>query len=702
MEKNKSFLSRIIYLSKNRFVLFILLMAGFVLFTRWQTGSWLPSADTKDFWFYSGLFMVLFSIFFIEPYYTSPKNVVTNVMPLIFVFLSIKSSFSNELYWWITMSVFIVLVMLSIIAMSLENKNFSDDHLNNRVSRYIKKIVVFIGDGKKLYSAIFFYFLLTYYSIQDFYTIFLFLFWAVILLIDPQKIHNDFIPFIVKESKNQIGEIFGVQSKKIFLVKLFENKTTVQRFDIVKFHYSMQASDELYIGIIFDTYFLNQEKWAKVLQISKPQKKSELHERNIVYKVTDKVELNKLSKEIRVDDFIGIVGEDSTIGKIKFEYSMKNDSIKEGDLVELFIGDEKIFYQIIIGITEKERLEAKNETGFIEGEAIQLGVWDSDKLSFQKYGWVPSINTPIFTANTTDITFPEINYPMYSLGVIPGTNLPFVIDLDDAISHHLALLGITGSGKSYLARQLIDQLITDTKIICVDFNKEFITEITPSPRNIINDSIATQISSDIDWINIELGEFSNRQDHAEIERRKVSIKDLLKNEINSFINDKNNNICVFELPDVSNTTGIFDYTKNFFRVLFEVAKERQLLGNVPKLCVILEEAHTVIPEWNFSGSFDKTSQSLVNSIGQIALQGRKYGIGFVVIAQRTANVSKTVLTQCNTVVCFQAFDKTSFDFLSNYIGTEIVQTLPDLKQYHAVVAGKAIKSNMPMIVDLTR
>lgn len=116
----------------------------------------------------------------------------------------------------------------------------------------------------------------------------------------------------------------------------------------------------------------------------------------------------------------------------------------------------------------------------------------------------------------------------------------------------------------------------------------------------------------------------------------------------------------------------------------------------------MEEAHTIIPEWNFAGTSDKTSQSLVNNIGQIALQGRKYDIGFLVIAQRTANVSKTVLTQCNTVICFQAFDETSIGFLGNYIGKDLVQTLPNLKQYHAIVAGKAVKSNIPMIIDLKR
>src|SRR3989339_49809 len=81
---------------------------------------------------------------------------------------------------------------------------------------------------------------------------------------------------------------------------------------------------------------------------------------------------------------------------------------------------------------------------------------------------------------------------------------------------------------------------------------------------------------------------------------------------------------------------------------------------------------------------------------------RKYGIGLLVIAQRTANVSKTILTQCNTVICFQAFDETSFNFLGNYVGKDLVLTLPNLKQYNAIVAGKAVKSNVPMIIDLTR
>ena len=109
------------------------------------------------------------------------------------------------------------------------------------------------------------------------------------------------------------------------------------------------------------------------------------------------------------------------------------------------------------------------------------------------------------------------------------------------------------------------------------------------------------------------------------------------------------------------------YTKlfipSFLESIFNFAKTHA--GQ--RICIVLEEAHTIIPETNFLGDLGDygSTKALVSKMGQIALQGRKYGVGLLVIAQRTANVSKTVLTQCNTIVCFQAFDETSFNFLGN-------------------------------------
>jgi DNA helicase HerA-like ATPase len=72
----------------------------------------------------------------------------------------------------------------------------------------------------------------------------------------------------------------------------------------------------------------------------------------------------------------------------------------------------------------------------------------------------------------------------------------------------------------------------------------------------------------------------------------------------------------------------------------------------------------------------------------------------MVIAQRTANVSKTVLTQCNSVVAFQQFDKTGADFLTNYMGSEMVGALPMLRPRQAIAVGKAFRSGMPTIFQV--
>lgn len=661
----KNYSENLTALLKNRFIIFVIFLVVFTVAHYLFFNTFLPSTETKNLWFYSGIFMILFSILFIEPYYTSPKNVITNVTPLILIFLVIKDDFANPVFWWAATLLFLALLVSSIIALAFSDKDKSSNHWKNKTSTLIKDVVVKFGQGRVLYSAVFIYFLLTYHSIQNFYTLFLFVLWFLILAINPKTIHGSFAISKKEVDKNQIGEIFSVQSKKIFLVKLFEDRKHIKKFDVVKFRYSMQDADDLIItGIVFDTYLLNQEKWAKILQLTEPKKGNIEAEKNIVYKVTESgEEAEPVNKSLNIDSFVGIVIDGSNIGKIKFEYSKKNDDIQEGDLLELKIGAKRLFYQVIAGTTKKERLEDRNETGFIEGEAVQMGEWQNDKLSFQKFGWVPSINTPVFKAETSDIVVGACEYPNFKLGVIPGTSLPSVVDLDEAVSHHMALLGVTGSGKSFLAQKIIEELLQDTKVICLDFTGEWKKELDPAKYKVID-----------------------------------------KSDIETYITDKNKKIGVFELPALSNTTDVLKETQGFLEKLFDYAKAKYDENSPVKIVLVLEEAHTITPETSFLGDLGDygANKALVNKMAQVALQGRKYGVGLLVIAQRTANVSKTVLTQCNTVVCFQAFDETSFTFLGNYVGKDMVQALPNLKQYHAVVAGKAVKSNMPMIIDLTR
>ncbi|WP_158551401.1 ATP-binding protein [Rhodohalobacter sp. SW132] len=617
--------------------------------------------------------------------------------------MSIKDSFTNDTLWYSTITLIGILIILSIIAIALTSDNESPESARNKLSNSIKNIAVFLGRGKVLYSFVFISVLILYKAeiieqVSDSYLFTMVILWGLVLIIDSKSLHNSFFREQSKVQSNAVGEIFGVQAKKIFLVKLFEDRSkSIKRFDILNFKYSMQDSDAYAIaGIVFDTYLLNQEKWIKVLQLGTIKNDLSGLKPNVVYKITEPGEIQELSNSLRVKDFVGVVIEKSSIGSIKFEYSKQTDDIQEGDLLELKVGSHRLFYQVISGTTELEKLESKNETGFIEGEAIQLGEWQNDLLSFQKFGWVPSINTPIFKADTSNIEIQEYKYPEFQLGTIPNTNLPSIINLNEAVSHHLALLGVTGSGKSFLAREIIKSLKTDTNVICIDFTGEYKTDLEElDPVELIK---VEGLSSLEETFADKHEKALNRRPAEELALKK-KIQGQLDEYVKEFIEGEEN-LGLFELPALSNTSFILEFTQFFIESVFNYAKENK--GS--RVCLVLEEAHTIVPETNFLGDLGDygSSKALVNKMSQIALQGRKYGVGLMVIAQRTANVSKTVLTQCNSIICFQAFDETSFTFLGNYIGKNLVQALPNLKQYHAIVTGKAIRSNLPMIVNLER
>ncbi len=662
-------LKSIIY---NKFFILIAFVLIFVVAHLILRDTLLPTTDTQGIWFYSGLGAMLFSLLFIEPYFTSPKNVLTNSLPLLLVFLAIKENYINNMIWWCIFGFIVSIAIFSIIAIVLSEcgKNKSEQSKINKISSFIKNIVVLLGQGKTLYSIIFISTLILYYGSDrrnDVYILTMFILWFFVVAINPKNLNTAFKYQSKNKRIDEIGEIFAIQSNKIHLAKLFDDKKNIEKFTTIHF---INNQSKCFQGFIFDIYELNNQQWAKICILQSVPQDSSL---NLKPNVICKYEKNDL--ESKIDSFVGIVVENSNISKINFEYSKKKRDLEEGDLLKIEIGDKTIFYQVTNGITNSEILESKNKSGFIKGEAIQLGKWNAQTLSFDKFGWVADMYSPIFKVSSIEISN-EFAYPEYKLGVIPKTNIPSVINLHDAISHHIALIGITGSGKSFLARAMINELMHDTKIICVDFNNEF-TKYFNTIENIVNSEHIETIQKNIDSLIIEYEKFANQQNKTTMTECDKTIKTNFKESIQQFLESNDKNISHLELPDLVNTTAILEYTKYFFKVIFDMAKNKET--NNKKILIVIEEAHTIIPEWNFMGSNDKTSQSVINTISQIALQGRKYNIGFMIIGQRTANISKTILTQCNTMICFQAFDDTNFNFLGNYIGKDLALTLPTLK-----------------------
>ncbi len=609
-------------------VLIILLILLGVIFFSW-TGSILPDNNTGIVIF-SSLIMLSFIVLFLEHYFTTPTDIILSTVSILLLLSPIKDKLSDFGVWYNIFYFYnIGILILSLATLILLNKNKSKNHISNRISGFLNLFITRFGNGKFLYFSLFILTIFFYVNNQSLYFLILIGYSIVILLVRPTDLLKRLTTKRSK-SENDIGEIFGVLSGDVFLVKLFQNSRNINVFDYVEFKYSMRSKDEVLKGMILERYFLNEEQWIKVLVTKSINNQfagnifNNINSSNIVYKI------DKENYPPEENKFVGIIEKKSNISKIRFIYKSKH-FVSEGQLLELYINDQKILYQIIQATTETEKLEDRNEMGYITGEAIQLGVWNNDEASFEKFGWVPEINTPIYIANNIEDVL--LKDDEYKIGEIPNSNYPVIINKTDAISHHLAILGVTGCGKSVFARNLMREIIKDEmKVICLDFTREHSGKFQDlNPKNIIQEEEKKKLFDAIDTISNEMDQFPNKRNWDTINDNENEIKTQFNNSIKSFLTSEEEYLTIFELPDTSNTTGMFEYTKWFFKILFEIAKNEGNYGK--RLCVVLEEAHTVIPEWSFIGASEKKAQSLVNSIGQIALQGRKFNIGFIIIAQ---------------------------------------------------------------------
>lgn len=84
-------------------------------------------------------------------------------------------------------------------------------------------------------------------------------------------------------------------------------------------------------------------------------------------------------------------------------------------------------------------------------------------------------------------------------------------------------------------------------------------------------------------------------------------------------------------------------------IVFSVAQWTRSDERHP-IALLCDEAHLYVPE---RGSSTGILASALNTFHRIAKEGRKYGVGLVVISQRPSEMSRTVLSQCNNFVALR-------------------------------------------------
>lgn len=118
--------------------------------------------------------------------------------------------------------------------------------------------------------------------------------------------------------------------------------------------------------------------------------------------------------------------------------------------------------------------------------------------------------------------------------------------------------------------------------------------------------------------------------------------------------------------------------------------EKNNRGNMP-VVIVLEEAQNYIPEVN-----RKDRESISKRVFErIAREGRKYGLSLVVSSQRPSELSKTVLSQCNSFIVHRIQNPEDQSYIRKLVSSansEIFNQLPTLPQQHVIIMGDCVRT----------
>ena len=399
-----------------------------------------------------------------------------------------------------------------------------------------------------------------------------------------------------------------------------------------------------------------------------------------------------LSGEAGATKIAGIVVEGSSIADIRFQV-VRNIPFEEGMVVFSHIREKKVYYQILDARTNEENFQ-QNPYGVHIVHAAQLGIYDEER-GFQKFPWLPNMNQPLFLVPPDEVVAQPLLPNEFFIGTVPCTSYGVPVILDDLIEYHTAILGMTGTGKTELALDVIkNALDRHAKVFCVDFTGEYKSRLVDYKPVSIGLTIAQGSELEQLLFAIETGAYGAPGEKAAFKKFLDAIKPQVAQQIDAFLTSGGQRLGIFELAEITNTKATLRTTELYLSAIMDWARNHR---KAEKILIALEEAHTIIPE-GFGSGFDSDTQWVVSRIGQIALQGRKYGVGLLIISQRTALVSKTILSQCNTYFTHCLVDKTSLDYLSSVYSAEHVKAIPNLRFLEFLAYGKAVKSERPLLV----
>lgn len=692
--------------------LIVLIMANFIAF-----GKVMPLNGSDGLWFYSGFASILLGSLLVTPFYSKPVDALSYAVISIIALYSV-----NDWANWITGIRILYISLLTYSSLVILCSLFtiaSKDSISETVRKMADSCRLLsnsLGNQAVLFSLLIFFSVIVFHRNSTRETITILIMWSIIV---PLRLEERVHSIIIKIKKiwnrkisvNSIGNIIAYQLPGLVVVR----QNQEEKYEYGRYIFLKDEESKVKIGINLGYVGRDQSPLMRcsILDIVIPETDDfKDTPNNCAFTVNSEL-IDSIIGEVAVashsDSLVGLVASESNIDTLYFEV-LDDSNIAEGKLVEVSIKGERVLYQIVNGYIKEEKVFQKNSYGFARAKAKKIGKWNSYERRFTYTKWIPEINNLVF------LKFSEKYKPDYNtIGHFPDSNLTVGIkNINELVTHNTAILGILGVGKSMLAIELIERMINEgIKVVCLDLTNQYSQELSDYYNKVEEDEIIEKIR--------EAGQKDkdNWSDNPDQGGSIPNFINELTNDLQSFIKDGNKQIKIYNPAQlfatkqnsepkqfkvgndwhrgaVLTTLTPVEITRIISETLLHLVEDQ--MTDKARVCLVLEEAHSLVPEFN--NVVNDVDRIATNGTARVILQGRKYGLGCLLITQRSANVTKTILNQCNTIFAMRSFDDTSKSFLANFIGSEYVDVLPSIQERHAVFFGKASTSENPVLIRL--
>ncbi len=202
-----------------------------------------------------------------------------------------------------------------------------------------------------------------------------------------------------------------------------------------------------------------------------------------------------------------------------------------------------------------------------------------------------------------------------TLHIAPGLDIP----AEDFIESKSAILGASGGGKSG-ALKVIEEELVECRLPFIVFDPA---------------GIAWGLRSSADGREAGLPILVVGGEHGDVPLNKHAGAEMADEVV------RTNCQVIFDLSDEST-----DAYRTFLTDFCEELYRAQGRTKTPRL-LIIDEAHEILPQ-----QIQKVDARTYGAVKRIVTRGRNRGLGVCLVSQRPADIAKTVLTQCGTLLVF--------------------------------------------------